>query len=99
MFAVSMKIRTGHVLRHPGIGGFRGRAKGLCSPELGPNKFQGRPSGAFRMQENLLAASVPPWTPLGGAYSTHPDGGKGAEEGWLPPVQGSHPRSLASAPK
>ena len=70
VFAVSMKIRTGHVLRHPRIGGFRGRAKGLCSPELGPNKFQGRPSGAFRMQENLLAAQAPPRTSLGGSLHT-----------------------------
>jgi len=35
------------------------------TPELGPNKFQERPFGACRMQENLLAARAVPQTPLG----------------------------------
>jgi len=34
----------------------------LPLPELGPNKFQERPSRASRMQENLLAAGIPPRT-------------------------------------
>jgi len=32
---------------------------------LDPNKFQDRPSGASRMEENLLMAQASPWTPLG----------------------------------
>jgi len=32
---------------------------------LAPNKFQERPSGASRVQENLLAIGAPPQTPLG----------------------------------
>jgi len=37
--------------------------RGAC-PQLGVNTFQERPSGACGMQENLLAAGAPPWTPL-----------------------------------
>jgi len=32
---------------------------------IGLSKFQERPSGASGIQENLLAAGTPPWTPLG----------------------------------
>jgi len=50
------------------MGGFRG-ARGPCPPpKLSPNKFQKRPSGASRMQENLLAPDH-----AGGVYSTPPD--------------------------
>jgi len=59
--------------RHPfaaaaaGIGGFKGWAKrAMPSPSnYAPNKFQERPSGASRMQENFLAARAPARTPLG----------------------------------
>jgi len=46
------------------IGGF----KGGMAPELGPNKFRERPSGASRMQENLCEAGAPPQTPLGSLH-------------------------------
>ena len=39
-------------------------AKGAMPPELGLNK-SGASSGATGIQENLLAAGAPPWTPLG----------------------------------
>ena len=33
----------------------------IQSPNLAPNNFQERLSGASRMQENLLAAGLHPW--------------------------------------
>jgi len=54
------------------------------APELGPNKFQERLSGASRMHETLLAADVPA-DPAGGGglqRSLHPvDGGEGLDHG------------------
>jgi len=39
----------------------RGVARGHAPPNFAPNKFQERPSVASRVQENLLAASAPPY--------------------------------------
>ena len=58
---------------HCAIGRFKGRAKEAMppTPNLAPNKFQERLSGASIMQENLLAAGAP--DPAGGAYSAPAD--------------------------
>jgi len=54
-------------------------------PNLAPNKFQERLSGASRMQENLLSARVPPRTPLGReVYSALPDPVSGGERAGCP---------------
>jgi len=91
--------------RHRRIKGGKGA---MLPPELGPNKFQERPPGATRMQENFLAARAPPWTPLrvqGGApaakkgtkWHSHTPSWWGG--GWLFPPQELHPRSLSFWPR
>lgn len=53
------------------MGRFKREARGACPPaNVAPNKFQERPFGASRMQENHLAAMA---YPAGGAYSASID--------------------------
>jgi len=47
----------------PGYASDIGGYKRATPPELGPNKFKQRPSGASKMQENLLATGRPPPPP------------------------------------
>jgi len=54
--------QTGRQRTGGSIGEFKGGEGGHASPELGPNKFQERPSGASRMKENLLAAGADPFS-------------------------------------
>ena len=42
----------------PTISGFKGPKRPCPFPKLDPSKFQERPSGSSRMQENLLAVEV-----------------------------------------
>ena len=42
----------------PTISGFKGPKRPCPFPKLAPSKFQERPSGSSRMQENLLAVEV-----------------------------------------
>jgi len=47
------------------IDAFKGDKGAMALPNLAPNKFQERPSGASGMQENLLAAGAPTRISLG----------------------------------
>jgi len=66
-----------HISLHKG--GFKRGRRGPCPPNLAHNKFQERPSGACRIQENLLAAGLRP-EPRWGAYSDPTDPTVGGEE-------------------
>jgi len=54
-------------------------------PNLAPNKFQERPTGASRMQENLLAAGAASHAQLGSLQrSPRLPNGREGRRGWLP---------------
>jgi len=60
------------------------RGGGQWPSELGPNKFQERPSGVSRMQENLTAAGAPLPDRAGGVYSAPRGPLVGGEEAGCP---------------
>jgi len=67
------------------IGGFKGGSSGPCPPNLASNKFQDRPSGTSRMQEN----------PTSGAYSAPQYAQAGGERGGCLHSWPFGPRALA----
>jgi len=74
-------------------------------PNLAPNKFQERPTGASRMQENLLAAGAPSHAQLGSLQRSPmglPNGREGRRGLVAPPQEplpALGPLGLAPDPK
>ena len=64
-----VRMNSDRVIFAPSIGEFKGPRGLFLPPNLAPNKFQDRPSGASRMQENLLVNGAPPRSRWGN-YST-----------------------------
>ena len=78
-----VRMNSDRVIFAPSIGEFKGPRGLFLPPNLAPNKFQDRPSGASRMQENLLVNGAPPRIPLGKLQHS-PDSNTGGQ-GLLPP--------------
>ena len=66
-------------------------ARAPCPPpRTWSQQVPGEASGVSRMQENLIAAGVPPQTPLG-EFTALPTSLAGGRGGWLPPPEKFHP--------